>query len=202
MKQDIISVVNYPKFIPKDEINLLPEHVFKGEIILISTVAQAKKALLELKEETVLGFDTETRPSFQKGESYFPSLLQLATPEKAYLFRVQDFEWPDELMHLLENPDVLKVGVAIKDDAKALQKMRDYTPRGFVDISYEARLRDFESEGLRALVAILLRERLLKGSKVTNWSRRVLTDAQLQYAATDAVASLLVYQKIIQIPLP
>lgn len=192
---------DYPKFISKEEINDLPELIFKGEIVLITTTQDARKALHELSGVPVLGFDTETRPSFKKGESYPPALLQLATKEKAYLFRLLEFEWPEELLHLFENPDVLKVGVAIKDDAKALHRVRPFTPRGFVDISYEARIRRFESEGLRALAGIFLGERLLKGSKITNWGRKELSEAQLRYAATDAVVSLLVYEKIIQIPL-
>lgn len=192
--------MNHQKFISKEDINLLPELVFDGEISLITTTEDARKALLELKEEKVLGLDTETRPAFTKGESYLPALLQLGTRNKAYLFRIQDFTWPEELIQLLENENVLKVGVAIKDDAKALHKMHPYTPRGFVDVSYEARIRQIESEGLRALAGIFLGQRLSKASKITNWERKILTPSQLKYAATDAVVSLLVYEKIVQIP--
>jgi ribonuclease D len=192
--------MTYQKFISKDDINQLPPLVFDGEIILVTTTHDAKKALLDLRDEKVLGFDTETRPAFTKGESYPPALLQLGTREKAYLFRLQDFKWPEELIHLLENEEVLKVGVAIKDDAKALHRIHPFTPRGFVDVSYEARIRQIESEGLRALAGIFLGKRLSKASKITNWNRKELTEAQLQYAATDAVVSFLVYEKIVQIP--
>jgi ribonuclease D len=188
------------KYITKEELNELPQFIFTGEIILISTTEDARKALIALKDEKVLGFDTETRPAFTKGESYPPALLQLGTRDKAYLFRLQDFAWPEELIQLLENENVLKVGVAIKDDAKALHKMMNFVPMGFVDVSYEARIRKFESEGLRALTGIFLGKRLSKASKITNWDRKNLTEAQLLYAATDAVVSLLVYEEIVKIP--
>lgn len=187
----------YQSSISKDEINLLPIMEFEGEIIEIVTLEGALKALDLLKEEPVLGFDTETRPSFKKGESYLPALLQLATSERAFIFRLKFFEPPEEMFALLSNPKVLKVGVGIADDLNALQKLRKFKPEGFQDLSLMVRKLGFTSEGLRALTGIFLGKRLLKGAKVTNWEKPELSPAQIKYAGTDAVVGLLIYQKII-----
>jgi ribonuclease D len=186
----------YPKFISKEDINALPMLDYQGEIILIETAQGAKRAVAELVHEPVLGFDTETRPSFVKGQSYKIALLQLATLERAYLFRLNRFPITEELVHLLSNPDVIKAGVGILDDLRGLQKIADFKPQGFVDLSKVVEKNGFTSLGLRALTAIFLGQRLSKAAKVTNWERRDLTEAQLKYAAADALVGLQIYHKI------
>lgn len=182
--------------IDKEEINLLPPMEFDGEIIEIVTPEGAARACELLMQEKVLGFDTETRPSFKKGESYTPCLLQLATREKAFLFRIQFYPFPKELVALLESPDVLKTGIGIKDDIHGLNKIVKFTPAGFVDLAEEMKKRGMTSASLRSLTAILLGKRLFKKTKTTNWERKYLTPAQIMYAAIDAVVGVLIYDRI------
>lgn len=189
--------MKYPTSIDKEEINLLPPMEFAGEIIEVETLPGALKAIELLSQEKMVGFDTETRPAFVKGESYTPALLQLATRQRAYIFRLKFYEPPKELGDLLSNPDVLKIGVGISDDLRGLKRIIDFHPAGFVDLSLEVRKRGFTSEGLRALTAIFLGRRLIKGSTRTNWERKDLTSAQIKYAAADAAVGLLIYEKIL-----
>ena len=185
--------------IDKEEINLLPAMDFDGEIVEIVTPEGAKRAVEILQKEKVLGFDTETRPSFTKGESYTPCLLQLATRNSAFLFRLQFFKFSDDLVSLLENPDVLKVGIGIKDDLIGLGKIVKFKPAGFVDLADEMKKLGIMSASLRSLTAIFLEKRLLKKAKTTNWERRELTDAQIKYAAIDAVVGFLIHEKIVNL---
>lgn len=188
----------YKKFVTKEEINALPMLEYGGRIELIDTHAHAHQALIHLKHEKILGFDTESRPSFKKGESYGVALLQLATKDTAYLFRVSKMPPLQELSDLLSNPEVTKVGLAIHDDVKGLQKILPaLKPHGFVDLAKEAEKKGFTSLGLRPLTAIFLEMRLSKGAKVTNWDRTTLTEAQLKYAASDALVGLLIYEKLL-----
>lgn len=174
---------------------------YEGQIELIQSHAHAHLALAKLKHEKILGFDTESRPSFKKGESYGVALLQLATPECAYLFRVSKIPFLQELSDLLSNPDILKIGLATHDDIKGLQKIfPDMKPQGFYDLAREVERRGFQSLGLRALAAIFLGKRLSKAAKITNWERPDLTEAQLKYAANDAQVALKIYEKLKHLP--
>ena len=183
--------------IDKEEINLLPPMDFAGEIVEIVTPEGAKRAVEILQKEKVLGFDTETRPSFTKGESYTPSLLQLATRDSAFLFRLKFYHFPDELVSLMENPDILKVGIGIKDDLHGLGKIVKMKPAGFVDLADEVKKKGMTSASLRSLTAIFLGKRLFKKAKTTNWERKELTDAQIKYAAIDAVVGFLIHEQIV-----
>ncbi|MFT6604752.1 MAG: ribonuclease D, partial [Bacteriovoracaceae bacterium] len=149
-----------------------------------------------LKKETVLGFDTETRPSFKKGEVYDVSLLQLSNANDSFLFRLNKFNFPQELADLLADPKIIKTGVAIRDDVIALQKLHPFEEAGFFELADEAKKQRYENFGLRALTAIFLRQRLSKKAKITNWEQARLTRAQLEYAALDSWVGLQIYHKI------
>lgn len=185
--------------IDKEAINLLPPMDFEGEIIEIVTPEGARRAVEILNSEKILGFDTETRPSFTKGESYTPSILQLATHEKAFLFRLKFYPFPQDLVSLLENPDIQKVGIGIKDDLNGLGKIVKMKPAGFIDLADEMKKKGMTSASLRSLTAILLGKRLFKKAKTTNWERKELTPAQIKYAAIDAVVGFLIYEKILEL---
>lgn len=182
--------------IEKEEINLLPAMDFDGEIVEIVTPEGARKAVQVLCHEKVLGFDTETRPSFTKGESYTPAILQLANDKQAFIFRLKFFPFPPELAALLEDEKVLKVGIGIKDDLIGLGKIVDFKPGGFLDLQEVVKRNGMTSASLRSLTAIFLGKKLFKKAKTTNWERKDLTHAQVKYAATDAVVGFLIHEKI------
>lgn len=186
--------------ITKEELNSLPLFDHPGRIDLIETLPQALKAIQELKKEKIIGFDTETRPSFSKGEYHPVALLQLANKECCYLFRLGKIGLIPELTQILADAAITKVGVAVRDDVIGLNKLRAFEPAGFIDIAVLISPSKSEKLGLRALTGIYLGQRLTKGSKVTNWERSTLTESQLLYAANDAFASLLIYEKMMENP--
>ena len=188
-----------PKLLPqisKEELQTLPLFNHPGRYELIETISAALKAVAELKEAKILGFDTETRPSFRKGEFYNVALLQLATHDCCYLFRLNKIPLTPELVSLLEDENIIKVGVGIRDDLIALQKRAKFTPGGFLDLGEKTRISKSELLSLRSLCGMYLNQRLSKGAKVTNWENSVLTDAQAKYAANDAFVSLLIFEKM------
>ncbi len=186
----------------KDAINNLPPMDFEGEIIEIVSEEGAKRATELLLKEKVLGFDTETRPSFTKGEFYTPAILQLANRDTAYVFRLKFFKIPVELVKLLENPEILKVGIGIKDDLVGLGKIMTFKHAGFVELSEEVKKRGIPNPSLRTLTAIFVGKKLYKKAKTTNWERTDLTPAQIKYAATDAVVGFLIYEKLVEMNVP
>lgn len=184
-----------PHNVTKDQINALPLMEFSGEIRVINTAIEARQAAQELLLQSALGFDTETRPSFQKGQDHKVALLQLATAECAYLFRLHREPVLQEVISILESPHIIKVGVAIHDDIKALQRLHPFEARNFLDIALQFR-KAGATPGLRTLAAHYLGVRISKGAKLTNWNARELSRSQQEYAAKDAVAGLLIYQQI------
>lgn len=182
--------------ISKDELQALPLFSHTGRYELVETVPAALKAIEELKKATALGFDTETRPSFRKGEFYNVAILQLATHDCCYLFRLSKIPLSHEIVSLLEDEKIIKVGVGIRDDVVALQKMRSFTANGFLDLSEKTRISKSISLSLRSLCGMYLNMRLSKGAKITNWENPTLTDSQARYAANDAFVSLLIMEKM------
>lgn len=163
---------------------------------MIDSEEAALKAISAINKETILGFDTETRAAFKKGENYDVSLLQLATNTHAYLFRLNKYPLRQELVDVLADPKIVKAGVAIKDDIKALKKLFPFVESNFVDLADEAKKQNVKNFGLRALTAIFLKKRLSKKAKVSNWAQNELTSAQINYAACDAVVGFEIYAKI------
>lgn len=187
---------DFPLSISKDEINRLPLGRFEGAIHLVTTPAAAELAVARLAREQALGFDTESRPAFKKGENYAPSVVQFATPGEAYLFQVKRIGGLGPIKPLLESAHIHKVGVALRDDIKRLQAVEKYEPAGFVEISDISRRLGIEKTGLRSLIGIFLGVRISKSAQVTNWARHSLAQKQIVYAATDAWMSLRLYQLV------
>jgi ribonuclease D len=183
--------------ISKAEINELPLIAWEGEIQILESAEEMEAAASILANESHLGFDTETRPSFKKGDYYPPALIQLATEHCVYLFRISETETFDPLLPILESPDILKTGVAIKDDVKELRAMEDFTPNGFVEIADITVKLGYENRGLRALAGLLLQGRISKAAQVTNWARPKLDNKQVRYAATDAWISREIYSQAV-----
>lgn len=188
--------MDYPLSITKEEINLFPQYKYQGTIELIESAESALIAIESLKNESILGFDTETRASFKKGEKYDVSLVQLATSTHVYLFRLNKFLMPNELAEIFANPKVIKTGIAVKDDIKGLKKIVPFEENSFIDLAPIVKKNGFENFGLRALTAIFLKKRLSKKEKISNWERNQLTEGQIHYAACDAAVGFEIYQII------
>jgi ribonuclease D len=169
---------------------------FPGKIHLIKSDLElhaVSEALLAAKQ---FGFDTETRPSFKKGEVYPVAILQLATNTDAYIIRLKHLTNFEVLKNIFENTNVLKVGAAIRDDLKLLQKKFPFTPQGFIELQTVAKTKNLKNIGLKGMTEEVLHAALNKGPKTTNWDAQDLTDRQILYAATDAWVGLKIYQKL------
>lgn len=191
------SPTSYPQKISREEINQLPLARYEGPIHLIRDPASWPAALAALRRETVaIGFDTETRPVFKKGESFPTALIQMATAEGVWLFQLSRLPSLDPLVDILADPALLKVGVALRDDFVKLRELADFQENGVVDLATMAQRLGLLNTGLRSLTAIFLGFRISKAAQVTNWGRPELSDAQIQYAATDAWASRQLFLKM------
>ena len=182
--------------IGKDEINILPVARFEGAINLIKSADQVNSVFEEIQNSTVLGFDTETRPSFKKGRINKVALLQLATDENAWLFRLDIVELPTKILRILENPDIVKVGVAIRDDLIKIKEIQKFTPEGFIELADFVKKFDIQDNGLRKLAANILKIKISKSQQLSNWEAQEYSPSQIQYAATDAWACYEIYQQL------
>lgn len=174
----------------------LPWISFPGKIHLINNDQELHAVAMQLTEAQEFGFDTETRPSFKKGEVYKVALLQLATETDAYIFRLHHIRHFEVIKNIFENKNVLKVGVAIRDDLKLLQKTFSFVPENFTELQDIAKAKGLKNFGLKGMTAEVLNSALSKGSKLTNWEAKHLTPQQLMYAATDAWIGLKLHQKM------
>lgn len=188
--------------VSKQELVGYDKIAFEGKIICIDNIEDVGAAVTDLGRYTLLGFDTETRPAFKKGQKFNVSLLQLSADSKAYLFRLNMTGLPQQLAAILSNPGIAKIGVAIHDDIKALQKLRKFTPAGFIELQDMVKYYGITSAGLKKLSAIILGSTISKRQQVTNWENPTLTQAQKVYAATDAWVSLQIYEKLLESNLP
>ena len=157
-----------------------------------------EKAIELIHEEALLGFDTETRPSFKRGENHPVALLQLASETDTFLFQLRDLGLPDPLKELFEDESVLKIGVAIHDDIKALQQKSEFKPNGFLDLADIARRFGIITTGLRNLTGIVLKSRISKRYQLSNWNRKILDEHQQLYAATDAWVCREIYLQMME----
>jgi len=188
----------YKPNITNDEINQLPINNFKGELFYIDTFKKLRKVMSDLKGSTVLGFDTETRPTFKKGRLNEVSLLQLSTKNKAFLFRLNKIGLPKEVKGILSDDSVLKIGVAIRDDISSLRKLDDFKPSGFIELQEYVKNFGIEDSGLKKLVANILGFKISKRQQTSNWEADELTQAQILYAATDAWVCQEIYHTLSQ----
>lgn len=166
----------------------LPIGRFEGEVCLVATPPEFERARADLLQETVVGFDTETRPAFRPGESYPPSLAQVATARAVYLFQVQRREVAAAVAEMLGEERIAKAGVGMADDLKALKKVIEFAEKSIVDLGTVASRAGLGQTGVRNLAGLFLGFRIPKGTKTSNWSRPRLSEQQIAYAATDAWA--------------
>lgn len=169
---------------------------FSGKIHLINTDIELAGIADELSSAKELGFDTETRPSFKKGDFFKVALLQLSTENNAYLIRLRAVTQFHILKNIFENTEILKVGVAIRDDIKQLQKLFEFSPLNFVELQDIAKNKGLKNFGLKGMAEEILQAKLSKKAKISNWEAHSLTDQQIIYAATDAWIGLELFRKI------
>ncbi len=172
--------------ISKDEINALPLQSYTGSIHVIDSDKKVSAAVRVLSSEKVLGFDTETRPAFKRGESYLPSLIQLASSSEVYIFQLRHIKLYKPLAGILADKKVLKTGIAVSDDIKKLNNIFPFEPSGFIEMAGLAARAGIKNAGLRGLVALLLGFRISKQMQCSRWDVSKLVPAQIAYAATDA----------------
>lgn len=186
----------FQKEMTKEAVNELPIQRYEGKIVVVANEEQLRSALGAIAQYSVLGFDTETKPAFRKGEYNAVSLLQIATEQAVYLFRLNLIGFPAELAALFENPSILKTGISIRDDIKEMAKFRSFEPKNIVELNSVAQELGVRHAGVRRLAAIFLGTRISKTQQTTNWERETLTPQQLVYAATDAWVCLEIYNKL------
>lgn len=174
----------------------MPVATFTGRITIVDTPAAAAEAVAELRAGSCIGFDTETKPSFKKGQVNVVSLLQLSDFDRCYLFRLHQTGLTPELIGLLSDPDVTKIGLSTKDDFKVLTRMSPFTPEGFVELQQYVRAFHIADSSLQKIYAIIFGQRISKGQRLSNWDAPELTNAQCVYAATDAWACLKIYRAL------
>jgi len=179
--------------ISPEELAQLPIRRFDGPIHLVTTATELEQAVAALSHESVVGFDTETPPTFRKGQSHLPTLVQLATARAAYLCQLKRLPDHAPLRSILENPRVVKAGLALAHDLKELRRVFEFEPCNFVDLGVVAHQAGLKKTGLRNLAGMLLHFRLPKGPRTSNWGRAELTPQQFLYAATDAWVSRELY---------
>lgn len=182
--------------IEKSEVSNYPTAQFAGRIITIDTKEEAERAARALLKESILGLDTETRPSFRKGVHHDVSLLQLSTIDTCFLFRLCRTGLTDTLVELLESTEIKKIGVSLHDDFNVLKCRRSFTPGSFVELQKYVSHFGIEEMSLQKIYAIIFGERISKSQRLTNWEADVLTDKQKIYAATDAWACLNIYNHL------
>ncbi len=188
---------DYPATISAEEIEKYDLSWFRGEIVVIDDMVTFDKTFPRLLNKEVLGFDTETRPSFRKGRKNKVSLIQLASSDLACLFRINKIGIPEQLASLLANPEVTKAGVAVHDDIRFLKRINGFNPSGFVDLQKLVKEFGIQNSGLKKLAAIILGIRISKRQQVSDWEADELTEAQKIYAATDAWVCQQIYNKLI-----
>jgi len=191
-----VSEFGFIENIASEEIDNLELSWFKGEIILVDTPEKFDEILPALLQERILGFDTETKPSFTKGVKNRIALIQLATLTTTYLIRVHKMKIPNGLIDIFTDGSTLKVGVAVRDDIRFFRGRKNKVPAGFVDLQQMVGDYGIQCAGLKKLVAIILGYRISKKQQVTDWEADVLSEAQQIYAAIDAWVCREIYLKL------
>ena len=191
---------NFTDKISNEETAALPAIEFKGEIRIIEHERDIVPACKFLMKQAVVGFDTETRPSFRPGISYRVSLLQLSTPQLCFLFRLNNIPLAKPILQVLETDSILKIGADVAGDLRSLRQIRHFRDGGFVDLQGIAPEWGIGEKSLRKLSAIVLGRRVSKAQRLSNWEAATLTDKQQLYAATDAWVCTRIYEQLLRTP--
>lgn len=174
----------------------MPTARFDGRIVVVDEESQVEAACRDLAQWPVIGFDTETRPSFKAGVTNRVALLQLSTPRTCYLFRLCRIRLDNRILKILTSKRITKVGADVAGDMRSLHVLRDFREQGFVDLQTEAVDCGIEDKSLRKLAAITLGKRVSKAQRLSNWEAAALTDQQKMYAAVDAWVCIEILQRM------
>ncbi|MEJ0056467.1 MAG: 3'-5' exonuclease [Bacteroidota bacterium] len=180
--------------ITNEEINLLPLGAFEGKIVVLTDPGQLGDAFEEISRHHTIGFDTETKPVFVRGQYNKVAILQIALPETVFVVRLMSTGLTPEIIRFLQDGSIEKAGVAIRDDLKALQHLKKFKPAGFIELAQLAKDKGLEVESVKKLTALLLGFRISKSAQTSNWEAPQLNEKQISYAATDAWVCLKIYE--------
>ncbi len=188
---------SYSLTITKEQLAELPRVEFPGVIKVINTAAEARKAVSILKKYPILGFDTESKPTFRKGVPIHVSLIQISADDVCFLFRVRKIDDLEPLHEIMDNPDIPKIGLSLHDDFSMLAHNYDFHPQGFIDLQKLVPDYNFGCSSLQKIYAILFDMKISKSQQLSNWDAETLTEAQTSYAAIDAWACIRIYRRLL-----
>lgn len=190
-----MTKIIYNKY-DKELLASLPVVEFQGRIVVVLNASEAERAVDYLLSCPILGLDTETRPSFRRGHTFKASLLQVATSDVCFLFRLNYTGLTPAIIRLLEDTKVTKIGLSWHDDLNALHRLGEFKTGHFIDIQDHVRELGIEDLSLQKIYANLFGQKISKRQQLSNWEADILTDRQKVYAATDAWACIKIYQEI------
>ncbi len=189
---------NFENKISNEQTASLSAMQFEGRVQVVDSVKDVEAACADLSKYSVIGFDTETRPSFRAGVSNKVALLQLSTPTTCYLFRLCRMPLERAIIKVLESPNIIKIGADVAGDIKALKALRHFKNRGFVDLQSIISEWGVEEKSLRKMAAIVMGHKISKAQRLSNWEAQRMTEPQKIYAATDAWACIMIYERLMQ----
>ena len=190
--------MTFPLSITKEAIAQLPLIKFDGPIHVVNNYEEMFRAIKKLKKEGIIGFDTEKKPTFRKGQYHPTALIQLSTSTEVFLFRINKIGLHEELIGLFESDKIAKIGVGVSADIVELKRIRTFTQNNCIDLNNLMPTLGVEKIGIKNLVAILLEKRVSKNQQVSNWENEELNRSQQQYAATDAWVCYKMYVLLIK----
>ena len=190
----------YIESISNEDVAALPVVQFDGPIVVVDTPQVLEEACQYLSKQPILGFDTETRPSFTAGVTNKVALLQLFGGEKCFLIRLNRVQMSKALTDILHRADIIKVGAAVKNDIVGLSKLRHFTAGGFVDLQDIVENYGIKDKSLRKISGIVLGKKVSKAQRLSNWEAKTLTPQQQVYAATDAWVCVAIYEALLYLP--
>lgn len=182
--------------ISKEQLAALPTAHFGGQIKVVDKIEEVSVAVAQLRKSDIIGFDTETRPAFKKGQTFQVALLQLSAEDRCYLFRLNKIGLPECLKELLEDGSKIKIGLSTHDDFRNLHRAHDFNPDGFVELQQYAAKWGIKDKSLSKLHAILFGQRISKSQRLSNWEADELSEAQQHYAALDAYACIQIFKQL------
>jgi ribonuclease D len=188
----------YSKY-DKSKIGELPRVLFEGRIVVVLTEQEAEKAVRYLLSQPILGLDTETRPSFRKGQAHRVALLQVSSHDVCFLFRLNQLGMSPSVKRLLEDTTVPKIGLSLRDDLSSLHRLGDFETGSFIDLQNRVSEVGVEDMSLQKLYANFFGQRISKREQLTNWEADILSDKQKLYAATDAWSCIMLYEELLRL---